>query len=68
MEFIPHLYNAKLIGVGIDIDAADNTDAFNHLFGIATVLPTHQINRERMPFVENRIVKEDIAIDVCLDL
>ena len=58
----------ELIRIRIDIDAADNTNALDHLFGIATVLATHQINRERMTFVEHRIVKEYIAIDVCLDL
>jgi hypothetical protein len=58
----------KLIGCGVKIDTVDYPDAFANTMSIAAVLPTHEFNFMTMLFVEHRIVKENVAIGIELEL
>jgi len=51
----------KFIGVGIDINAGDNPDAFDNLMSVARILPPDKFDIERIVKVCNRIVKEQIT-------
>ena len=55
------VYEPALVRVGMDIHARDHADAFDHGLGVATVLRSHQCDRERVGLVEYRVINEDVA-------
>jgi hypothetical protein len=46
-----------LVAVGVDIDAGDDADAFDDLWGIATGLRPHPCNGKRVGLVPHRVIK-----------
>lgn len=52
----------KLVGLGVDINAGDDADAFDDVVGIATVLAAHQVNLEGVVLIQDRVIEDDIAL------
>ena len=49
-----------LVSLGIDIDPGHHSDAFDHSFGMATVLVTHPLNGKGAVLVQDCVVKQHI--------
>ncbi len=56
------IYQPKLIGFRIDINARDDADAFDYRFGIARILAAHKFYLKRVIFIGSRVVKEQITV------
>src|SRR5437763_10795747 len=52
----------KLVGLRIDINASDHTDAFDDVVSVATILPPHEFDLERVVLIQDRVIKEDKAL------